>query len=164
MSLVRPTVITTFTLGLLLLALPWQLLRLGKTTAIPGRSLAMWGGGLLVLAGAGLAFSGASYLTRRGEGAPWSCVPPRRMVVAGPYAYVQHPIWLGLLFIAWGEALWTQSAILALYAIVLLVLANLYVTLTEEPRLMRRFGADYRAYRAAVPRWVPFRRRRTPSR
>ena len=85
------------------------------------------------------------------------------MVVAGPYAHLQHPIWLGLLFIACGEALWMQSAILALYAIVLIVLANLYVALIEEPRLLQRFGADYRAYRAAVPRWVPFRRRRTPS-
>lgn len=164
MFVVRPTVITAFALGLLLLALPWQLLRLDKNSAGPFSLLTMCGGGLLVVAGAGLVFSGAYYLRRRGEGTPWSWVPPCRMVVAGPYAHLQHPILLGFLFIVCGEALWMQSAILALYAIVLIVLANLYVTMIEEPRLMQRFGVDYQAYRAAVPRWVPFRRRRTPSR
>ena len=31
----------------------------------------------------------------------------------------------------------------------------IYLPLVEEPGLQLRFGADYEAYRAAVPRWVP---------
>jgi protein-S-isoprenylcysteine O-methyltransferase Ste14 len=34
-----------------------------------------------------------------------------------------------------------------------------YFPLVEEPGLRRRFGADYEAYRAAVPRWLPRLRR-----
>jgi protein-S-isoprenylcysteine O-methyltransferase Ste14 len=164
MSVVRRAVITAFTLGLLLLALPWQLLRLDRSSTRPFSLLTMCGGGLLVVVGAGLAFSGAYYLMRRGEGTPWSCTPPHRMVVAGPYAHLQHPILLGFLLIVCGEALWMQSAILTLYTMVLIGLANLYVTTIEEPRLAQRFGVDYQAYRAVVPRWVPLQRRRTPSR
>lgn len=165
MSVVRPSVIATFVLGLLLLALPWQLLRLDKTSPGPFSLLTMGGGGLLVVAGTGLAFSGAYYLMRRGGGTPWSWAPPPRMVVAGPYAHLQHPILLGFLLVICGEALWMQSAIVALYAIVLIVLAHLYVIIIEEPHLVQRFGVDYQAYRTAVPRWVPFLRRwRTPSR
>ena len=32
-----------------------------------------------------------------------------------------------------------------------------FVVLYEEPALTRRFGDAYRAYRDAVPRWIPRR-------
>jgi len=80
------------------------------------------------------------------------------MVVAGPYAYTQHPIMLGVLAMAFGEALWLRSPSLGVYALLLTVLINLYVVYIEEPGLEKRFGEDYRAYRAATPRWLPFRR------
>ena len=82
------------------------------------------------------------------------------MVVAGPYAYTQHPIMLGVLAMALGEALWLRSPSLGVYALLLTVLINLYVVYIEEPGLEKRFSEDYRAYRAATPRWVPFRRSR----
>jgi protein-S-isoprenylcysteine O-methyltransferase Ste14 len=163
LATVRSTMTTASVLGLVLLVLPCQLLRLDKLIGMSFSTLMMAGGGLFFLVGAGVAFSGAYYLVRRGEGTPWSCTPPCRMVVAGPYAHIQHPIWVGLLCMVCGEALWVRSTALALYAVVLIVLANLYVATVEEPGLEKRFGADYRAYRAAVPRWVPFRRRRIPS-
>lgn len=147
-----------FGLGLLVV-LPWQLSRLEEKTIARLGLVASYGGGLLILAGLGVAFSGAYYLTHRGGGSLWPPVSPRRLVVAGPYAYVQHPIWLGLWLMLCGEALWMQSALLALYAGLVAILVNWYVTMIEEPRLLHRFGEDYRAYRAAVPRWVPFQRR-----
>ncbi len=143
----------------LLVALPWQLSRLEEKTVARLGTLAAYGGGLLFLAGLGVAFSGAYYLRHRGAGTLWPPMFPRRLVVAGPYAHVQHPIWLGLWLMICGEALWMQSALLALYAGLVAILANWYVTTIEEPRLAHRFGEDYHAYRAAVPRWVPFQRR-----
>ena len=161
---VRIIAATIFGLGLLLVVLPWQLLRLDEKAGPGLAMLAMYGSGLLFLAGVGLVFSGVYYLIHRGNGRLLPFAPPRRMVVAGPYAHVQHPIWLGLLFIVCGEALWMQSTLLALYTVIVAIVANLYVTTIEEPRLGHRFGVDYQAYRAAVPRWFPFQRRQTSSR
>ncbi len=152
-----------FVLGLLLLYLPWQLLRVNEEPAGSLSPLTTYGSGLLFLAGAALTFSGAYYLVRRGEGTPLPCDPPHRLVVAGPYAHLQHPMLLGVLLMACGEALGTQSFILGLYALLLIVLANLYVAYVEEPGLAKRFGTDCRAYQAAVPRWFPFPRRRATT-
>jgi protein-S-isoprenylcysteine O-methyltransferase Ste14 len=153
-----------FGLGLLLVVLPWQVLRLEEKTNARLSMVAVCSGGLLFLAGIGLAFSGAHYLVHRGGGTLWPLMPPRRMVVAGPYAHMQHPIWLGLLLVVCGEVLWMRSALLALYAVIVMILASWYVTTIEEPRLAHRFGADYQAYRNAVPRWLPFPRRGRPFR
>jgi protein-S-isoprenylcysteine O-methyltransferase Ste14 len=61
-----------------------------------------------------------------------------------------------------GEALLFGSlGVLAWFAIVFAVNA-VYFPLVEEPGLRRRFGADYEAYRAAVPRWLPRLRRWDP--
>jgi protein-S-isoprenylcysteine O-methyltransferase Ste14 len=160
---VRTTVATIFGLSLLLVVLPWQLLGLDKEVSPGFGMVATYGGALLFFTGVGLAFFGAYYLIHRGDGTLLPFVPPRRLVVAGPYAHVQHPIWLGLWFVACGEALWMQSAILALYAVIGMIVGTLYVTIIEEPHLGNRFGVDYQAYRTAVPRWFPLQRRRSPS-
>ena len=156
---VRSTLYVVFVLGVLLLYIPWQLLRLGEGVAASLSVLTTYSGGLLFLAGMVLAFSGVYYLVRRGEGTLWPFDPPHRLVVAGPYAHLQHPILLGVLLMAGGEALWVSSLTLCFYALLLVVLVNLYVVYIEEPGLEKRFGADYRAYQAAVPRWFPFPRR-----
>ena len=41
-----------------------------------------------------------------------------------------------------------------------LLLRFVHVVLYEEPALARRFGAEYEAFRARVPRWLPRPRRR----
>jgi protein-S-isoprenylcysteine O-methyltransferase Ste14 len=89
----------------------------------------------------------------RGTLAPWD--PTRRLVVRGPYRRVRNPMISGVLFVLLGEAaLWRSLPLLVWFAVVLAVNA-VYFPLVEEPGLRRRFGADYDAYRAAVPRWLP---------
>ena len=156
----RTTLYATFVLGVLLGYLPWQALRLDTVVGESLGTILIYTGAVLFIVGALLSFSGAYYLVRRGEGTPLPLDPPHRMVVAGPYAYTQHPIMLGVLAMALGEALWLRSPSLGVYALLLTVLINLYVVYIEEPGLEKRFSEDYRAYRAATPRWVPFRRSR----
>ena len=158
---IRLVVYTLGIPGVLIGVLPWQVLRLEAAIANPLRTLLAYSGALLGLGGVLLIVSGAYYLVRRGDGTPFPFTPPQRMVVAGPYAYIQHPIFLGLLAIAFGEALWFQSVGLSIYALLLTLLANLYIIHIEEPTLEKRFGDDYRAYRAATPRWLPFGQRGT---
>ena|SRR5829696_4477320 len=94
-----------------------------------------------------------------GEGtlAPWD--PTARLVVRGPYRRVRNPMISGVLGVLLGEALLLGSwPLLGWFATVFAVNA-VYFPLVEEPGLRRRFGADYEAYRAAVPRWLPRLRR-----
>jgi protein-S-isoprenylcysteine O-methyltransferase Ste14 len=89
----------------------------------------------------------------RGTLAPWS--PTERLVVQGPYRWVRNPMISGVLFVLLGEALvFRSAAILAWWA--LFFAANaVYLPLSEEPGLERRFGEAYRRYRREVPRWIP---------
>jgi protein-S-isoprenylcysteine O-methyltransferase Ste14 len=41
------------------------------------------------------------------------------------------------------------------YAVVLLLVFHLFVTLYEEPTLQAKFGATYEQYCQSVPRWIP---------
>jgi protein-S-isoprenylcysteine O-methyltransferase Ste14 len=154
----RTLIYAVFVLGVLLGYLPWLALRLDAVMGEYLDTLLTYGGAFLFLAGALLLFSGAYYLVLRGDGTPLPLDPTKRLVVAGPYAHIQHPMALGLLSVAFAEALWLHSPSLGVYALLLTVLVNLYLTYIEEPGLEKRFGEDYRAYRTAVPRWLPFRR------
>ena len=154
----RTALYALFVLGMLLVVLPWQLLQIDELIAEYTETFLTSSGGLLFLVGSVLLFSGAHYLVRRGDGTPLPLDPPKRMVVAGPYAYIQHPMSLGLVMMVLGEALWFSSPSLGAYAFCLIVLLNLFVIYIEEPSLEKRFGEDYRAYRAVTPRWLPFGR------
>lgn len=115
-------------------------------------------GALLLAAGFAL-FAWCIWLFGRvGEGtlAPWD--PPRRFVAVGPYRYTRNPMISGVAAMLIGEALFLISVPLALWALMFIAANQLYFMLSEEPRLERRFGARYRAYKTAVPRWMPRRK------
>jgi len=88
-----------------------------------------------------------------GTPAPWD--PPTRLVVHGPYRHVRNPMITSVLFILGAESLWFRSWPLAGWLFVFFVTNAIYFPLKEEPDLERRFGADYRLYKASVPRWIP---------
>ena len=113
------------------------------------------GGTLLGLGGATLFLSAAYYLRRRGEASPVSLMPPKRLVVSGPYAHVQHPMLLGVLCLGFGAAGGLRCVGLGLASIGFALVAHVFVILREEPALRQRFGDDYAAYQAATPRWFP---------
>ena len=126
---------------------------------VAGEGLASWpliliGGAMLALGLALIVQTVALFATvGKGTLAPWD--PTARLVVRGPYRRVRNPMISGVLCVLLGEALlFGSAAVLAWFALVLAVNA-IYFPLVEEPGLRRRFGADYEAYRAAVPRWLP---------
>jgi len=149
------TLIVALILGVFLVYVPLQLRPLDTQLGDTLRPVWSCSGALLFVAGMALSFSGAYYLVRRGDGTSFLLKPPPRLVVAGPYAYLQHPILLGGLVMLLGEALWLSSPSVGLYATGVALLSHVYVVYVEEPRLIQKFGTDYRAYRCAVPRWVP---------
>ncbi len=113
---------------------------LGLALAAVGLTLAAWTVRLFTVQG-------------RGTPAPWD--PPRRLVVDGPYRYVRNPMITSVLAMIAAEALLLQAWPLAGWLAVFLAANAIYFPLVEEKGLERRFGDDYRLYKANVPRWIP---------
>ena len=92
-------------------------------------------------------------LVGKGTLAPWE--PPQRLVVRGVYRHVRNPMITGVHLVLLGEAFLTAS--LPLFGLFLVggLINAVYIPLSEEPGLAKRFGDDYLNYKRNVPRWVP---------
>jgi protein-S-isoprenylcysteine O-methyltransferase Ste14 len=112
-------------------------------------------GGLLVALGLAMMAWTVWLLATAGRGtlAPWD--PTNRLVVRGPYRHVRNPMISGVLAVLLGEAALFGSWALRAWAGVVFAINSLYFRLVEEPDLRRRFGEEYDAYVAEVPRWIP---------
>lgn len=126
---------------------------------------------VLLLFGVGAWFGFRSVILQNveGNGGPVQIgkvdISPRttRLVVSGPYRYTRNPMLLGafLMYLALSVYLQSPGAILCTLAFLAFMLA--VIVPSEEKRLLADFGADYQAYRAQVPRFIPrVRPRRMP--
>jgi len=97
-----------------------------------------------------------------GRGTPAPIDAPKRLVVRGLYRLTRNPMYVGVLATILGWAVLFRSVGLALYAVGVGACFHLFVVLYEERHLAERFGTEYDAYRARVPRWLP-RLRRVPT-
>jgi protein-S-isoprenylcysteine O-methyltransferase Ste14 len=95
--------------------------------------------------------------TFAGRGTPAPIDPPKELVVRGLYRYVRNPMYVGVVSILFGEALFFESRILFEYAVIVFIFFYLFVVLYEEPILMKKFGESYRNYCRVIPRWIPWR-------
>ncbi len=113
---------------------------LGSTSIALGLTLVVWTIALFATEGEGTL-------------APWD--PTSELVVRGPYRHVRHPMIAGVACVLAGEAALLGSLPLLLWCAAVVAVNAVYLPLVEERGLGRRFGAEYDAYRANVPRWVP---------
>ena len=90
-----------------------------------------------------------------GKGTPLPSATANQLVIAGPYRWVRNP--MAVAGIAQGIAvgLLLSSWLVVAYAVIGSVLWNFAVRPQEEADLERRFGENYRVYRAQVRCWVP---------
>jgi len=77
------------------------------------------------------------------------------LIGAGPFAVVRNPLYLGNIALWAGFA--TAARLLWLVAVIVVLLAVEYHAIVrwEEQVLEARYGDEYRAYAARVPRWWP---------
>jgi protein-S-isoprenylcysteine O-methyltransferase Ste14 len=105
-------------------------------------------GGLVIAAGEGLRLWATGFLHKT-----------ESLTVAGPYAYLRHPLYLGTLLIAGGFALAANTApALWIFAVFMLGYFGYYLPYKnriEGARLEALFGDEYRRYAVAVPRILP---------
>jgi protein-S-isoprenylcysteine O-methyltransferase Ste14 len=83
--------------------------------------------------------------------------PTRHLVIKGLYRYVRNPMYVGVMIVLAGEALWFESLNMVWYAVLVFLLFNLFIIFYEEPYLRREFGEQYDKYKAEVGRWIPGR-------
>lgn len=80
--------------------------------------------------------------------------PTKQLVTKGLYRYSRNPMYVGVLLILIGEAIFFQSAKLWRYALIVFLVFNLFIILIEEPRLRKDFGKTYQSYCKKVRRWL----------
>ena len=112
-------------------------------------------GGLLIGVGAAALLSAFVRFVVEGLGTPAPVAPTERLVVGGLYRHVRNPMYLAVAAVIVGQALLLGRLVLLAYAVAFAAAVWAFVRWYEEPTLARRFGADYEAYRRAVPAWLP---------
>ena len=81
------------------------------------------------------------------------------LVIEGPYRYVRHPLYFGVVVIVIGWWLILDISFLLVSAILLLLWFNFVVARFEEEELRALFGERYQEYAKEVPRIIPFTKR-----
>jgi protein-S-isoprenylcysteine O-methyltransferase Ste14 len=109
---------------------------------------------LVVVAGAVLVHAFARFVVE-GLGTPAPVAPTERLVVGGLYRYVRNVMYIAVTAAIAGQALLLGSVVLLVYGALMWAVMAAFVKLYEEPTLARRYGAQYEAYRRAVPAWWP---------
>ena len=83
------------------------------------------------------------------------------LISEGPYKYVRHPLYSGVVSLVLGWGLLLDYSFLLLSAVLLLFWFNFVVAAFEEKELQAIFGEEYAQYSRDVPRLIPFVKRRT---
>jgi protein-S-isoprenylcysteine O-methyltransferase Ste14 len=112
-------------------------------------------GGVLVVGGAAFLIHAFARFVVEGIGTPAPVAPTERLVVGGIYRHVRNPMYLAVGATIVGQALLLGQWGLLAYAALFFAVVATFVVTYEEPTLQREFGADYDAYRRAVPGWLP---------
>jgi protein-S-isoprenylcysteine O-methyltransferase Ste14 len=141
--------------GLVIGVVPWLLTRWRFRDPTPYWAICRVLGVLLILAGLVVMIEAFTRFVTEGVGTPLPAAAPKHLVVGGLYRWVRNPMYVAMLAVILGQALLFGQLGPLMYAAILWVSAASVVRWHEEPVLVRRYGADYEAYRRAVPAWWP---------
>jgi len=139
--------------------IPWYLAGSPPLWSGDGRVAVRSFAAVIAALGAAIVLWCATDFVRRGRGTPAPYDPPVALVTSGLYRFSRNPMYVGVLTVIIGQALWFRSSAVVMYAVVVALAFHARVVIVEEPRLTQMFGAAYADYRAYVPRWLPHLRR-----
>ncbi len=108
---------------------------------------------LITATGIGIAFWARAYLGGNWSGAVTVKVG-HQLVRSGPYGFVRHPIYTGLMLALVGTAL-ARGQVRGLVGVMLAYAGFRMKSLIEERVMMNTFGAQYEAYKRSTGAIVP---------
>jgi protein-S-isoprenylcysteine O-methyltransferase Ste14 len=135
--------------------IPWWITRWEFRPAFFDVEVARAIGVTLILAGVPGVVDSFARFALQGRGTPAPVAPPQHLVVTGLYRYVRNPMYVSLAAVICGRALLFGDWRLIVYGALFWLACHVFVVVYEEPTLQRTFGAEYDAFRANVPRWIP---------
>jgi protein-S-isoprenylcysteine O-methyltransferase Ste14 len=109
----------------------------------------------LIAAGLAALIESFGRFALQGIGTPAPIAPPKHLVVTGFYRHVRNPMYVAVISICFGQALFLGDMRLAAYAAIVWAAFHAFVTLYEEPTLKQSFGEAYENYCRHVGRWRP---------
>jgi protein-S-isoprenylcysteine O-methyltransferase Ste14 len=130
-----------------------QVMRNALTYAAGANALMGVVGVVLCALGIGLAIWARAYLGRN-WGMPMSRKESPELVTSGPYAYVRHPIYTGLLIAMLGSAIGASPS--WSIPLVLFGVYFVYSARKEETLMIEQFPEQYPAYMKRTKMLVPF--------
>lgn len=126
---------------------------IGRTLPFQAGIAAQWAGVVLCLLGFGFAFWARVHIGRN-WGMPMSLRQDHELVTSGPYAYVRHPIYAGLMLAGIGSALAVSMLWLLLFPLYFAYF--LFSARAEEKMMLAQFPDAYPTYRRRTKILIPF--------
>jgi protein-S-isoprenylcysteine O-methyltransferase Ste14 len=115
------------------------------------------GAAVLILAVAGVAIGIMAFFRFRQAKTTINPMAPEEtsaLVITGAYRWTRNPMYLGMLLILIGWALWLSNVVALIVLPLFVVYLNRFQILPEERALQARFGAEFERYRRSVRRWL----------
>ena len=155
MSLLASALFLVLAPGTVAVYVPWLITRWRSGSVPPNMDAVRFVGFLLALAAMGVLLDAFWRFAWTGRGSPAPLLPPESLVVSGLYRFVRNPMYVAIVSMILGQALWLWRWELVSYAAVVLLTFHLFVMFYEEPALRTQFGASYIRYCRHVRRWIP---------
>jgi protein-S-isoprenylcysteine O-methyltransferase Ste14 len=116
----------------------------------------VWLGVVLVVLGIGLSIIAAMLFRREGTEINPTSPTNRKLVTSGPFRPTRNPMYLGLVLVTLGIALWVGAWPMFLAPIANFATANwVHIPFPfEEEKMRRQFGASFDAYASKTRRWI----------
>jgi protein-S-isoprenylcysteine O-methyltransferase Ste14 len=128
-------------------------LHFGLPIAQPVVAPYRYGGAVLIGLAVALGFW-ALFLFRRARTGVVPFSDATTLVIAGPYRYTRNPMYVAMVGVLFGTAIWLGSLTPWLVVPAFIAIINERFIVPEEAMLERTFGEPYRLYKAAVRRWL----------
>lgn len=112
-----------------------------------------WAGFALMMAGVMVLIVSLGLFRAHGENPePWT--PSQAIIARGPYRHSRNPMYLAMVFIHIGYAVWDASMGVLMFVPLAFIAIDRAVIAREEHYLRERFGAAYDDYCHRVRRWL----------